>query len=282
MSAAGRMAFAGLVVVALLAGCWITILGPKRAELGTIQTQIDHAEARRAEAAKTLGTAEQARADQRRDAATVRRLAKAVPDDDNVGSLVRQLDAIARANGIDFRAVKLAGTAASSAPVAAEGATDPAPKSEGSKGSAGAQGSDDATANAKGEPAGADKAAATTPEPVAASVAQPPPGASVGPAGLLTVPFSFTFDGGYLAMQRFLGAIDDLAKNEKGRITVRGRLITVDGFALSAGRKGFPKVQALVSATAYLAPDAPKPAPALGALAADPMVGAADGPGAGG
>lgn len=281
MSAAVRMAFAGLVVVALLAGCWITILGPRRAELGTIQMKIDDAEKRRAEAAKTLGAAERARADQRRDAATVRRLAKAVPDDDNVGSLVRQLDAIARANDIDFRAVKLAGTA-SAAPVAAEGATDPAPKTEGGKGSAGAQSSDDATENAKGEPAGADKAPATTPEPVAASVAQPPPGASVGPAGLLTVPFSFTFDGGYLAMQRFLGAIDDLAKNEKGRITVRGRLITVDGFALSAGRKGFPKVKALVSATAYLAPDALKPASRLAAVGADPMLGAADGPGAGG
>lgn len=279
MSAAGRMAFAGLVVIALLAACWIKVLGPQRAELGTIQTQIASAEARRVEAVKTLGTAEQARADQRRDAATVRRLAKAVPDDDNVGSLVRQLDAIARANGIDFRAVKLAGTG-SAPPVAAEGATDQAANAKAGEGSAGAENSDDASAKPKSE-AGGDKASAT-PEPVAASVAQPPPGASVGPAGLLTVPFSFTFDGGYIAMQRFLGAIDDLAKNEKGRITVHGRLVTVDGFALSAGRKGFPKVQALVSATAYLAPDAPKAAPALGAVAADPMVGASDGAGAGG
>jgi hypothetical protein len=272
------MAFAGLAVVALLAGCWIMILGPKRAELGTIQTQIASAETRQAEAVKTLGTAEQARADQRRDAATVRRLAEAVPDDDNVGSLVRQLDTIARANGIDFRAVKLAGTG-SAAPVVAEGATDPAPNAKSGEGSAGAENSDDASAKPKSE-AGGDKASAT-PEPVAASVAQPPPGASVGPAGLLTVPFSFTFDGGYIAMQRFLGAIDDLARNEQGRITVHGRLVTVDGFALSAGRKGFPKVQALVSATAYLAPDAPKRAPALGAVAADPMLGAG-GAGAGG
>lgn len=279
MSAAGRMAFAGLAVVALLAGGWIMILGPQRAELGTIETQIASAETRRAEAVRTLGTAEQARADQRRDAATVRRLAKAVPDDDNVGSLVRQLDAIARANGIDFRAVKLAGTG-SAAPVAAEGATDQAANTEAGEGAAGAESSDDASAKPKSE-AGGDKASAS-PEPVAASVAQPPPGASVGPAGLLTVPFSFTFDGGYIAMQRFLAAIDDLAKNEQGRITVRGRLVTVDGFALSAGRKGFPKVQALVSATAYLAPDAPKPAPPLGAVAADPMMGTSDGAGAGG
>ena len=277
MSAAGRMAFAGLAVAATLAGCWITILGPQRAELGTIQMKIDNAETRGAEAAATLATAEAARADQRRDAVTVRRLAQAVPDDDNVGSLVRQLDAIARANDIDFRAVKLVGTG-SAAP---EPATDRAPYAKGAKGADNAQGSDDAS-GAKGEPAGDDKTPATAPEPVAASVVQPPPGASVGPAGLLTVPFSFTFDGGYIAMQRFLGAIDDLAKNEKGRITVRGRLITVDGFALSAGRKGFPKVQALMSATAYLAPDAPEAAPPLAAAAADPMVGAGDGSGAGG
>jgi hypothetical protein len=273
------MAFAGLMVVALLAGGWITVLGPRRAELGTIQLKIARAETRRAEAAKLLGTAEQARTDQRRDAATVRRLAKAVPDDDNVGSLVRQLDAIARAHDIDFRAVKLAG-AGSAAPVA-QGATDPAANAKGGGGSAGAEGSGDA-AGAKAKPAGGDKPPATTLGPVAASVAQPPPGASVGPAGLLTVPFSFTFDGGYIAMQRFLGAIDDLAKHEKGRITVRGRLVTVDGFALSAGREGFPKVQALVSATAYLAPDAAKAAPALGAVAADPMLGAPGAPGAAG
>ena len=57
-------------------------------------------------------------------------------------------------------------------------------------------------------------------------------------------------------MQRMLGAIDRLADVTDGGISVRGRLLTVDGFALTASRFGFPKVKASVSATAYIVPEA--------------------------
>ena len=46
-------------------------------------------------------------------------------------------------------------------------------------------------------------------------VAQPPPGAVVGSAGLLTVPFTLTFDGDYMKLQRLLKAINGLAKHKK-------------------------------------------------------------------
>ena len=48
-----------------------------------------------------------------------RRLAKAVPTDDDVASLVHQLDALARANKIDFRALRLTGSLADMPSVAA-------------------------------------------------------------------------------------------------------------------------------------------------------------------
>jgi hypothetical protein len=38
------------------------------------------------------------------------------------------------------------------------------------------------------------------------------------------------------------------------QLSVRGRLLTVDGFALTASRYGFPKVKASINATAYLVP----------------------------
>lgn len=275
MSDARRPALAVLVILALLGGGWFMLVAPKRAETTAVGAKIAQAETRRVAAEAMLADAERVRADTRRNSAVIARLDKAVPDDDDVGALIRQLDAIARANRIDFRAMKLVGSAAPApavAPVTAEGKTGEADTPVGEK---------PAGENpAAGKPAeGAEAEASAT--PVAATVAQPPPGAAVGPAGLLTVPFSFTFDGGYLEMQRFLGAIDDLAKNDKGRITVRGRLITVDGFSLAAGRDGFPKVKALVSATAYLAPEAPAAASAApaGAAGADPMAGA---PAAGG
>jgi hypothetical protein len=46
------------------------------------------------------------------------------------------------------------------------------------------------------------------------------------------------------------------------RIDVRGRLLSIDGFALTAGPGGFPKVKASITATAYLqSPGDDVPAP---------------------
>jgi hypothetical protein len=173
-----------------------------------------------------------------------------VPTDDDVGPLVRQLDAIARANQIDFRSAKLVsgGAGAAAAPPPAAKAAATAGKDDASADSAPAAG-DDVT------PATGDDA-----PPVATVVIQPPPGAVVGEAGLLTVPFSFTFDGGYRAMERFLAAVHALATSEGGKIKIGGRLVTIDGFSLAAGPGGFPKLMAVVSATAYLLPAEAVPA----------------------
>ncbi|MEA2143962.1 MAG: hypothetical protein QOI64_2392 [Solirubrobacteraceae bacterium] len=236
MTSRVRIAVAVVVVAAAALAGWKTLVAPKRAQTGTVAGQVVQAQERVIAANAAIANGEQARADLRRDSAVLAGLAKAVPPDDEVGPLFRQLDAIARANKIDFRSAKLVSGAAAAAPAVtppAEGATE---------------GKDDAAGG------GAAPAASDGNTPVAAAVIQPPPGAVVGEAGLLTVPFSFTFDGGYRAMQRFLAAVHALAKSERGKIKVRGRLITIDGFSLGAGRDGFPKVMAVVSATAYLLP----------------------------
>lgn len=246
MSQQRQLTIAALVVIAALAAGWILLLSPKREQVAAVQAPIAQAESRRDVATAAVTVGEQARDDSRRDARTFTRLLKAVPSDDDVGPLIKQLEAIANANKIDFRAVKLvAGAAAAPAPAA------PPPAPEGTE---------------------AGDETAPSAAPVAAVVAQPPPGAVVGPAGLLTVPFSFTFDGGYAEMQRFLRAVHGLAKSNHGRITVKGRLMTIDGFSLAPGRDGFPKLKALVSATAYLMPDpaAPPAVPAQNAAPAAP------------
>lgn len=229
MSAQTRMIAAVLTVVAVMAGFWFLLLAPKRTEVSAAKDKVVQAETRRDTAVAAASQAEQARAGYQNDYATVARLGKAVPADDDVASLIYQLETIARANKIDFRAVKLTGG----------GAAAPAPDA-----------APDAAAASKGDPAAASTA------PVAPVVAQPPPGAVVGTAGLLTVPFTFTFDGDYLKLQRLLKAINGLAKSKKDQISVRGRLLTLDGFSLAAGPEGFPKLKALVSATAYIVPDA--------------------------
>jgi hypothetical protein len=235
------MLSAVLAFVALIAAFWFLALAPKRAEIAKVDDAVAQAEARRDAAVASAATADQARVAYQRDYANLARLGKAAPADDDVASLVFQLESLARSNKIDFRSVRL--TAAPAAPTEAAAPADSSAKD--------ATGTDTA---GKDKTATTDPTAAATPAPPA--VAQAPPGAIVGSAGLLTVPFTFAFDGGYLPMQRMLGAIDRLADATDGTISVNGRLLTVDGFSLAAGRLGFPKVKALVSATAYIVPPA--------------------------
>ena len=238
MSSRTRTVVGVLALGALIGGFWYLLLAPKRADVSAVDDQIAQAEKRRDAARASAAQAEQARSRYLRDYATVARLGKAVPADDDVASLLYQLETIARANGIDFRSVKLTG-AASATPAAAPAKTAAAdePGQESEK---------------EPEEQGDDTAAA----PAAPVVAQPPPGAVVGPAGLLTVPFSFQFDGDYLKLQRLLKTINGLADNEGRRITVQGRLLTVDGFSLTPSMKGLPKLKAIVNATAYIVPPA--------------------------
>lgn len=252
MSAQTRIVVGVAAIVAMLAGFWFLVLAPKRADISAANTQIAQAESRRDAATAAAAQAEQARANYLSDYATVARLGKAVPADDDIASLVYQLESIARAEKIDFRSVKLTG-AASATPAAAPADTA-------------AAGADD---KKDGEAAPADAAPAVT-----AVVVQPPPGAVVGTAGLLTVPFTLTFDGDYMKLQRLLKAINGLATHKKQVISVQGRLLTVDGFSLAASPKGFPKLKATVSATAYLAPVAD----AAGAATPQAPAGAAGAP----
>ncbi len=241
MSAQMRIIAGIAAVVAVMAGFWFMVLAPKRVDLSAASDSIAQAESRRDAAVAAVAQAEQAKSRYRRDYATVARLGKAVPADDDVASLVYQLETIARANKIDFRAVKLTGAAAA-APAAV-------PANAAAAGTADTKGE---STDKKGEE-GAEPAATTAVAPV---VTQPPPGAVVGPAGLLTVPFTFSFDGDYMKLQRLLKAINGLAKHDKRQITVQGRLLTIDGFSLAASPDGFPKLKATVSATAYIVPEA--------------------------
>lgn len=236
MSAQTRIVLGVVALVAVMVGFWFVVLAPKRADISATDAQIAQAETRREAATASAAQAERAKASYVRDYETVARLGKAVPADDDVASLVYQLESIARDNKIDFRAVKL--TASASATPAAAPAD------------AAAAGTDDDKKEDK------DESAAPATAVAAPVVAQPPPGAVVGSAGLLTVPFTLTFDGDYMKLQKLLKAVNGLAKNDKQKITVQGRLLTIDGFSLAASPSGFPKLKATVSATAYLVPPA--------------------------
>jgi Tfp pilus assembly protein PilO len=224
VTARDRIVLIVVAGLAVLAGFWFLVLGPKRDDAKAISDQLSAAQQRLETAQQSAASAEAARRRYTSDYATVARLGKAVPVQDDVPSLVYQLEATAHDHHIDFRSIKLesSGSGSISTPNAAA-----------------------AVASANGTtPAAATSAAAAT----------LPPGATVGAAGFPTMPFSFNFDGSFFDMQKFLRSVDGLTSAQGQNISVKGRLLTVDGFSLKASRKGFPRVQATIAATAYLLP----------------------------
>jgi hypothetical protein len=246
-----------LPAVVILGGAWFLVLAPTRSETSAAQAKLVQATARYDAARAAAALAEQARIDYPSNYAGVAQLAKAVPFDEDVAALVHGLDTIARAHEIDFRAIKLSGADTQDPAPAPAPAGDTNAKAAGADGQA--AGADAQAAGANGQATGAEGTAAgadaTAPPAGESDLAATAAAAPVGAAGLVTMPFTFTADGGYLPFQRFLQALHARARHANGRIVVEGRLLTIDGFSLAAGRKGFPSVRALVSATAYLEPD---------------------------
>jgi hypothetical protein len=244
----GRDRLVLLVVAlgALVAGAWFGLISPQRKDAADLAAKIEAKRGELVAAQQAAATASQAKARYTADYATVARLGKAVPADDDVPSLVFQLDTVADRFGVDVRKLKVeasgsSGTTAAAPPAAQAAAVATAGGGGGASGPSGPAG---ATGAAGPAAVGATQGAA----------AGLPPGVGVGAAGLPTLPFSFTFDGSFFGMQKFFRELDRLNRVGADGLVVRGRLMSIDGFSLSASREGFPKVAAQVAATTYVLP----------------------------
>jgi Tfp pilus assembly protein PilO len=217
-----------LAGLAVLAGFWFLALRPKRTEAAELTTQIAEQQQRLQTAQQTVAQGLHAKAGHARDTAAVAQLGAAVPADDDLPSLLYQLDAASRNAHVTFDSlVRASATSNSSSSPSASGST-------------GAPGSASASL---------------------------PPGATVGTAGLATLPFTFSFTGSYFDLQRFVGDLQGFVRADGDKVSVRGRLLTVDGIALVAAGKELTKIEAKLVATAYLSPDAAKAGAATGAAA---------------
>jgi hypothetical protein len=255
-----RIVITVVAAAALLAGYWFLILAPKRNEAQSLNSQVSSAKQRRDAAVADANASRAAKAQYAVNYATVARLGKAVPSGDDMPSLVYQLASTSRAAHVDFREIKLttsgtpttppappsgSGSSGSTGSNGSSGSKGSSP-SGGSKGSSGSSGSSGA--------AGSSSAPATSAAAAQVTTAGLPPGASVGPAGLPTMPFSFNFEGSFFHLSDFFGSLDGLVGIGKVSVDVRGRLLMVDGIALSASPQGFPHMKAQVAATAFLVP----------------------------
>jgi hypothetical protein len=186
-----------LVAAAALAGFWFGLLSPKVRESKQLGDTLAAAQAHRTQALAAVATAQASQASYVSNVTTIDSLTPAIPPSDTASSLLREIDSAARKAHVDFNAISLASTGGSAPPSASTATANPL---------------------------------ATVPAPPV-----PPGYAATSSAGIPTVGYSLTFVGGYLQLQKFLGAMQHFVKVHKGSITARGRLINVTGITLVAG-----------------------------------------------
>jgi hypothetical protein len=206
-----------LPVIALLIAFWILILGPKKSESSDLESKAAELQTSLAAAQSEIDAGQAARNSFHKDYADLVELGAAAPADDEQSTLVYDMSKLGTENNVRFRSFKVTPATGD----AAAAPVDPAAPTEG-------------------------------------TVAALPLGAAVGPAGLPVMPYSFNYLGNFFDFADFFGDIDDQVKvsDDGDGPEVSGRLLTVDGFALTANPKtGFPDVQADLAVTTYIVPD---------------------------
>jgi hypothetical protein len=237
MKATDRTVLIALPVVALVAAFWFLVLSPKREEVSTLDDQVSRLEGELSQLEQEAALGQEAREDFPADYKNVVTLGKAVPEDDDTASLFAQLSGIAARADVDFRSLELVegggGAAAPAATTPPEGPASPPTETE-----------------------GAEPASATAPAPATeTSAATLPIGATVGPAGLPVMPYKLEFQGDFSRIADFIHGLDSTVSTEGGNVSVDGRLMTVDGFALSRDPENdFPSLLATFAVTTYVTP----------------------------
>jgi len=117
-----------VAAAAATAAFWFLALAPKREEAASLEGQIATKKTEIETSQQTLAGYKVSKANYGKNYASVVRLGKAVPEDDDVRSLLVQLDAEAGGTHVDFRTVTIGGTStANAADQDAAGATGAAP-----------------------------------------------------------------------------------------------------------------------------------------------------------
>jgi hypothetical protein len=212
------MLLVAVAAVALAsAGFWFGVLSPKRQEAATLDTQIAAKQGELQQSQQQMATYEKARAAYKANYAKLVSLGTAVPGDDDVRSLMVQLDAASGSSNVEFQKVNVgggSGSAASSTP--ATGATTMS-----------GVGPDGALASAPGL-------------------------LPLGSTGVSALPFSFTFDGTFQNLSDFFGRMERFVDVRNEQVSVKGRLLRVESFGIVASGSGWPRMAATVGAASYV------------------------------
>jgi outer membrane murein-binding lipoprotein Lpp len=203
-----------LAVGAVVAG-WMLVVSPKRDQAASLGTQISAQQTQLDTARSQLAAGESARRAFAGQYAELAKLGEAVPPDDDVPSLIYQVQNAAQGANVSFRGLQLGN---------AGGGSSSSSSSSSTPGSA------------------------TTPAP------QLPPGAAVGAAGLPTEQFTFTVAGKFSHLADFFNRLQSFVTTRGSTLLVSGRLMTINAINLAPAPTGFPQITANISATTYIVP----------------------------
>ena len=126
MTRTNKILLTAVAFLVAVAAFWFLVLSPKRDEITTLDTEIATKQAEVAQAQQQVATYQTARASYKKNYATLARLGKAVPTDDDVRSLMVQIEATADGTGVDFQQIELGSGLAG-----ADASTEPATATEG-------------------------------------------------------------------------------------------------------------------------------------------------------
>jgi Tfp pilus assembly protein PilO len=228
MTSSSRVIVAMLLVTLVGGAFWVLVLSPKREKASELGAEVTQLQSSLVAAQNQVAEGTAARREFPGDYRQLVDLGKAVPAGDDTGSLLVELNQIADRSGVTFQSIQLSTDGSGEA----ESATIPTAPEVGAT--------------------SAVPASATIP-PTEAAAALLPLGASIGPAGLAVMPYTLKFSGNFFNVADFIGGLDSLVHTANSKVVVDGRLITLDGFALTEGEdSGFPNLNASFTVTTYL------------------------------
>lgn len=215
MTARDRIVIMVVLAVGAVVAGWMLVVSPKRDQAAALSTQISAQQTQLDTARSQLAAGQSARRAFAGQYAELAKLGEAVPPDDDVPSLIYQVQNAAQGAKVSFRGLQL------------------------TNGGGGASSS---------------SSSSTTPGSTATAPAQLPPGAAVGAAGLPTEQFTFTLTGNFSHLADFFNRLQNFVTSRGSTLLVSGRLMTINAINLAPGSAGFPQITANISATTYIVP----------------------------
>jgi Tfp pilus assembly protein PilO len=120
MTRTNKILLAVVAVVGASCAFYFLALAPKRDEVAKLDTEIAAKTAEIEQARTTLAQYENAKATYKKNYETLARLGKAIPADDDVSSLLVQLESAADRSGVDFQKVEVTSSAGAAGPAGQE------------------------------------------------------------------------------------------------------------------------------------------------------------------